>query len=304
MTDEARHPHKPTPIVVNEVEHTLVLRESKDSFRDRARQTVLDASDRPLYDLLMEVFDEADTHCPDFMPAALADHCDDLVEAREAVMDIERGRAHFEGYAQYGISYCHNVRDAIDEWRDRPPARLVVVGCSASKHDVDEAVPAADLYNSAYWTCKQDYAEAIADDWRICSAKHALLDPEEPIAYYDRSVDDLESVPVHTDIEYRLPDASWVQTKLDQWAAEVYDQLTTWLMHVGAHGSVDPRDVELEVLLGRRYRDPLEERGVFDRLRSRGALEISFPFQEEEQAQGGNGNQMDWMTDRVGEVSC
>jgi hypothetical protein len=295
-SETERHPHKPTPIVVNEVNHTLVLEES-GQLGDR--QFVVDATDRPLYDLLMEVLHEAHAHCPDHMPAALADHCDDLLDVRDTVMDIERGRVLLEGYAQYGMSYCHNVRDAIDEWRDRQSLTLVVVGCSASKHDVDEAVPAKELYRGSYWSCKRDYAETIGDDWRICSAKHALLDPDNEIEHYNRSVGELEHVPVHADLSHRLPDGRAVQTKLDQWAGDVYDSLSRWLRFEAFHGSVDPRDAELEVLLGRSYRDPLEERGVFDRLRARGGLEIAFPFQEEEDAQGGNGNQMGWMTDEV-----
>ncbi len=38
---------------------------------------------------------------------------------------------------------------------------------------------------------------------------------------------------------------------------------------------------------------------MFDRLRAPADLEISFPFQEVPEVQGGNGNQMGWMTDEV-----
>jgi hypothetical protein len=38
---------------------------------------------------------------------------------------------------------------------------------------------------------------------------------------------------------------------------------------------------------------------VFDALRGPAELSVSFPFQEVEQAQGGNGSQMGWMTDVV-----
>jgi hypothetical protein len=60
---------------------------------------------------------------------------------------------------------------------------------------------------------------------------------------------------------------------------------------------IDPRDVELQVLLGRDYRDPLEERGVFDALRAPAGLSVAFPYQEVEQAQGGMIQQIDWMGD-------
>jgi len=46
----------------------------------------------------------------------------------------------------------------------------------------------------------------------------------------------------------------------------------------------------------------LAERDVFERLPAPAALGIAFPFQEEDQAKGGNGNQMGWMTDRVEEA--
>lgn len=52
-------------------------------------------------------------------------------------------------------------------------------------------------------------------------------------------------------------------------------------------------------VLGRSYREPLEDRDVFDAIETAGNLEVSFPFQEEPDAQGGNGNQMGWMTDEV-----
>lgn len=278
------------------MDNNLVLRESGQR---RDRKATVDADDRPLYELLMEVLHEADAHCPDLMPAALAERCIDLLHVREIVTDIERGSSIIGGVG-YGMSYCYAVRDAIDAWReDRDPLRLSVIGCSASKHDVDESVPAKDLYRRPYWKCKCDYGETVPDEWRILSAKYGLIEPDEPIEYYEQSIGDIEGVPVHADSDFRLPNGCPVQTLLDRWAANLYDELRRWLIFAGGHGSVDPRDVELEVLLGRPYRDPLEERGVFDRLRGRGALEISFPFQEVEQAQGGNGYQMGWMTDEV-----
>lgn len=291
------HPHKPTPLVINEVNDTLVLRES-GKLGDR--QFVVDAADRPLYDLLMQVLHEADAHCPDAMPAALVDHCRDLVDARETVLDIERGRVHLEGWAQYGMSYCYAVRDAIDAYRTRDPIRLTALGCSGSKHNVEDPVPAKDLYKRSYWTVKRRYGETVPDDWRIISAEHAVLDPETEIGYYERTPEDLRGIPV--DSNQRLPDGSPVQTLLDEWALRVYHGLSEWLET--AAGGVDPRDVELEILLGRSYRDPLEDRGVFEALRIPGDLTVTFPFQEEEQAKGGNGNQMGWMTDRVDEVQA
>ena len=254
--------------------------------------TVVAAEDRPLYRLLMDLL--ADVQIPDCMPARLVSDCEDLVDVKRAVENIDRGRADIDGVG-WGMGYCYTVRDAIEEYRDREPLTLVGVGCSGSKYEVKDPVPAADLYRGAYWSCKREYSQTIGDDQRIISAQHALLRFDEEIAYYERTPEDLEGIPVHS--SERLPNGEDVNTFLDQWALSVYEGLTRWLR--AAAGGIDPRDVSLEILLGRNYRDPLEERGVFDRLRSPADLEISFPFQEVPEAQGGNGNQMGWMTDEV-----
>lgn len=256
----------------------------------------IEAEDRPLFDLLTDILD--DVNVPEFMPAHLATVCEDLVDVRETVVDIDRGIVHLEGMARYGMSYCFKVRDAIDEYRD-DPVTLATVGCSASKDGADEPLPARERYSSAYWTCKDRYGDVVADDYRIISAKHGLLDPERPIADYERTPEDLRGVPVQS--EQRLPNGDDVATLLDQWALDVYEELVAWIKEV-AGDDVDPKDVRLEILLGRRYREVLEERGVFDRLSAPAGLEITFPFQEVEQAQGGNGNQMNWMTDQIDAV--
>ncbi|WP_306061041.1 DUF6884 domain-containing protein [Natronococcus wangiae] len=254
--------------------------------------TVVAAEDRPLYRLLMDLL--ADVQVPDCMPARLISDCEDLVGVKRAVENINRGRADIGGVS-WGMGYCYNVRDAIEEYRDRGPLTLVAVGCSGSKCEVDDPVPAADLYQGTYWSCKDNYSATISDDQRVISAQHALLRFDEEIAYYERTLEDLEGIPV--DSSGRLPNGEDVNTFLDQWTLSVYEGLTRWLLE--ATGGIDPRDVSLEILLRRNYRDPLEERGVFDRLRSPADLEISFPFQEVPEAQGGNGNQMGWMTNEV-----
>jgi hypothetical protein len=286
MTDRA---YRPTPEIDELSDGDLQVRHSSH-IRDGS--AVVARDDRPLFELLLDIL--ADEHIPDLMPAHLAAACEDLVDVRETVMGYHRGSVDLPG-GSYGMGFCHRVRDAIDEHRDREPVTLVAVGCSASKHDVDEPVPAAELYRSAYWTCKREYGETIGDDWRIVSAKHALLEPAEAIAPYERTPEDLAGIPVDSD--RRLPSGESVATLLDRWALRVYDGLQAWLR--AAAGGIDPRAVELVVLLGRSYRDPLAQRGVFDALRGPAELSVSFPFQEVEQAQGGNGNQMGWLTDVV-----
>lgn len=259
--------------------------------------TVVSASDRSLYRLLTEVLNGV--WVPDCMPARLATACDDLVDARKTLSNISRGHVCIDG-AGYGMGYCQRARDAIADHRDRDPLTLVAVGCSGSKHDPDEPVPASELYRGAYWSCKRDYGETVGADWCIISAQHAVLSPTQRVDSYERVPDDLEGVPVDSD--KRLPNGDEVMTLLDQWAVRVYEGLSRWLRDT-ANG-IDPCDVELEVLLGRTYRDPLEDRGVFERLQATGDMTVSFPFQEVEQAQGGNGNQMGWMTDEVASATA
>lgn len=252
-------------------------------------------ADRPLYELLMDVLE--DSHVPDTMPARLAIACEDLVDVRETVTDIDRGRAGIAG-AAYGLSFLKTVKQAIDAHRDRDPVTLVAVGCSGSKHEDDGTMPAAERYKGSYWAGKRRYYETVGDDGRIISAEHAVLDPETPIEYYEKTPDDLRGIPV--DSTERLPTGDAVTTLLDRWALDVYEGLSAWLDDVA--GGLDPRDVRLEVLLGRDYRDPLEARGVFDALRIPGALDITFPFQSVEQAQGGMIQQIDWMGDAADAV--
>jgi hypothetical protein len=53
--------------------------------------TTVVAADKPLYRLLLDIL--ADVHVPDLMPARLATGCEDLVDVKRAVTDIDRGRA-------------------------------------------------------------------------------------------------------------------------------------------------------------------------------------------------------------------
>lgn len=255
------------------------------------------AADRPLYRLLQEVL--ADASVPENMPARLARECDDLVAVREAVTDVERARTGLGG-ASYGLSYLHAARDAIDDYRDREPLTLVAVGCSGSKHHDDGTMLACERYKGSYWAGKRRYYETVGDDGRIISAEHDVLHPQTLIEDYERTPDGLRGVPI--DSGQRLPSGDDVATLLDRWALDVHEGLATWLDD--AAGGIDPRDVELEVLLGRDYRDPLEERGVFDALDTRGALEIAFPFQEQPEAQGGMIQQIGWMGSAVDAVAA
>lgn len=282
-------PHVPTPR-----EHELSdgdLAVSSHWVHGTRDATTVAAEDQPLYRLLMDILGE--THVPDLMPARLATACRDLVAVKEAVENIDRGRADIGGVG-WGTGYCYCVRDAIEEYRDRAPVRLVAVGCSGTKNHDADPLPAADRYAGGYWTNKREYAEAVGDEWRIISAEHAVLAPSDLIHDYETTPDDLEGVPVHSD--ERLPSGDPVRTMLDLWALNVHNGLARWLQSVG--DGIDPRDVDLAVLLGRTYEDPLRDRDVFDALRIPGDLSVSFPFREVDGLTG-IGEQRSWMADEA-----
>jgi hypothetical protein len=288
-----RDPHVPTPIERGRSDGSLRVVEHSNLRRSCPRQIVVSAEDRALYAVLSDVL--ADVHIPDLFPAALATAATDTADALDRVTSIDRGFIDppLPG-ASYALSYAKNAADALREHRDRDPLRLALMGCSGSKHDVDGPVPARDLYASGYWTVKERYGDA-ADDWRVLSAEHAVLSPDAEFAYYERTPSDLRGIPVDSDA--RLPSGDSVRDRLDHWALRVYNGLTRWLRDV-SDGS-DPRDVQLEVCVGEKYRDPLEARGVFERLRTSAGLSVSFPFQEEPEAAGGMGPQMEWMNSEV-----
>jgi len=47
---------------------------------------------------------------------------------------------------------------------------------------------ARDLYQSRLFRLSRAYAEAFCDDWRILSAEHNVVKPDQVIAPYDRSL--------------------------------------------------------------------------------------------------------------------
>lgn len=197
----------------------------------------------------------------------------------------------------YGVSILKPAVRALRQFRDRQPVvHLGMVACSASKHNFDEPVAARDLYASGYWTCKARFGDAVFNDWRIASAKHALLAPDAAIAHYDRRVDDLEGVPVESDRE--LPTGEPATTLLDQWAVRVHDGLRAWIRRA-AGSTVAPRDVQLGVVLGQDYEAVLTDRGVFNLADVTDAtVAVRFPWRTA--GLSGNGEQMRWLNAEAG----
>lgn len=69
---------------------------------------------------------------------------------------------------------------------------LHLVACAAGK--LDRAAPAADLYQSDWFTKARAYVESIGAPWRILSAKHGLVDPAQLLEPYDFTLAELSPI--------------------------------------------------------------------------------------------------------------
>jgi hypothetical protein len=69
---------------------------------------------------------------------------------------------------------------------------LLVQSCSATKNEVPEPVPALELYDGYFFKIiKKAIREGVIRpdlDMRILSAKYGIVDPDEPIEYYDQQM--------------------------------------------------------------------------------------------------------------------
>jgi hypothetical protein len=227
------------------------------------RTTVVDATDRPLYRLLVQLLE--DTHVPDLMPAHLATECRDLVDARETLTDIHRGIVDLDGCG-YSMSYCYRVRDIIDDHRDRPPVQLVVTGPSVpgvtDKPQLLAEMEALDIVDDGH---------VQQNRWRGLDARDGLVAPGDVTDLDSVSVRSLEGVPVHS--SGRLPSGAPVDTKPDVWARGVFEELQAWLHDVA--GGIAPRDIDLQVIFAEEHLDRvLSARGVFSRIRAPGGLTV------------------------------
>jgi hypothetical protein len=172
--------------------------------------------------------------------------------------------------------------------------QLIAIGCSGAKHDTKDPVEAVKLYKGGYWGCKRNYGQANGDDFRIISAEHDLLHPLEEIEKYERVPEDLTDIAVHAGGDKTLPNGDRIQTKLDLWAFRVSTRLKSW---VQSHRDISsPPEVTVQVLLGKKYLNPLQERDVFSPVSNLHLVTLEFPFQEVKMAQGGRGQQMKWMS--------
>lgn len=109
---------------------------------------------------------------------------------------------------------------------------VVLVSCVSRKRS--SVVPAKDLYLSDWFLKARRFAEGTGAPWFILSAEHGLVDPDEPIGPYEKT---LNTMPVR---ERR------------GWADAVFEQLTT----------AAPDLERVMVLAGTRYREFLADRLV------------------------------------------
>lgn len=108
--------------------------------------------------------------------------------------------------------------------------RIALVGCASQK--LGRPAPARDLYVSDLFRKASAYAEAVADDWFVLSAKHGLVKPDEVLEPYDTKLGSSKTGPV-----------------IHAWAERVADQLEVELALRGLPFA----DVELVLLAGAHY---------------------------------------------------
>ena len=65
---------------------------------------------------------------------------------------------------------------------------VALVACAAGKGP--SPAPARDLYRSALFSKARTYAERMGDEWHVLSALHGLLDPDDLVAPYERTLND------------------------------------------------------------------------------------------------------------------
>ena len=106
--------------------------------------------------------------------------------------------------------------------------RIALVSCVKQKRT--SAAPARELYVSELFRRQRRYAEARADAWYILSAEHGLLHPDQVVAPYERTLNNM-----------RKPERL-------AWASRVQRQLLEVL----------PASAEVILLAGARYRENLE----------------------------------------------
>lgn len=148
--------------------------------------------------------------------------------------------------------------DATDSAEDRPAVVLCLVSCVGTKRQFPAL--AKSLYISDWFIKARRVVEMEGWRWFVLSAKHGLLDPEEPIEPYEKTLDTMSAA------ERR------------SWASEVWKVLEPHLAEVRS----------VVFFAGRKYREHLESR-----LRDHG-LDVQVPMEGLSR-----GDQLAWLKRRI-----
>ena len=133
-----------------------------------------------------------------------------------------------------------------------------LVACGAGKRA--EPAEARILYTSPLFTKSMEYVEKRCNKWYILSAKHGLLNPDQVIAPYEKSLNTKS------------------RAEREGWAAKVWRDLEKWLVP----------DDEVIMLAGKKYREFLAPR-----INNHGC-QIKVPMEGL-----GIGRQLQWLADQL-----
>ncbi len=124
------------------------------------------------------------------------------------------------------------VRIALSARRGRPlggPAahpehagqrRIALVGCVRSKRTGTH--PARDLFVSALFRRRRAHVETAGLRWWILSARHGLVRPDELLASYNETLNDMSSIERHAWGEKVLAQLHAELPELDGWTIEIH----------------------------------------------------------------------------------
>ena len=166
-------------------------------------------------------------------------------------------------------------------------ATVVVVGCGSEKRT--SRAPARDLYTSAYFAKKREYAETIGDSWQVLSALYGSVDPTSLAQPYDVTIEDypLDS-DSHPRARYRT---------IDEWAEAFVDGIANSVRNRERWDDWLPLG-RIVILAGQQYVEPLRDR--LDTLADEHGFEVVYPFDDTD----GIGEQIDWLTDEIEAASA
>lgn len=79
--------------------------------------------------------------------------------------------------------------------RLRQLGRIITVGLvGAGSQKRDSPIRAAELYTGPLFQAARRWAECCTDDWAILSAEHGLVDPDQILAPYSKSLTEMSLV--------------------------------------------------------------------------------------------------------------